>query len=89
MAFPDRVRTDQPTIITLEETMAEAQAAALRCFREAGFTRVSLVVNVVATSVDPDDDRTTWAAASKVPDSCDRAMLARSLRISADEATGE
>lgn len=83
-----RVRTDQPTIVTLEETMAEAKAAALKSFRGAGFTHVVLVINVVATSRDPDGDVTTWAAGSRVDGgrSYDRQMLASSMRRSADEA---
>lgn len=83
-----RVRTDQPTIVTLEETMATAKAAALECFQGAGFTHIVLVINVVATSRDPDDDVTTWAARSRITDgrAYDRQMLAQSLRQSAEEA---
>lgn len=86
-----RVRVDQPTIATLEETMAAAQSAAETVFTEAGFYRVHLVINVVATSLDPDDDRTTWSAGSRVPGvpgSGDRSMLAASLRTSTMEAFG-
>jgi hypothetical protein len=81
-----RVRRDQPTIATLEQTVAEAQAAALKCFTAAGFFRVQLVVTAVATSIDPDGDCSTWAAATRVPDKPDT-LLAQSLRFSAEEAS--
>lgn len=80
-----RVRTDQPTIQTLEQTMSNAVYWARRAFDEAGFTDVQLVVTVVASSVDPDDDHTTWVAASKVPEAADP-LLPRSLRLSAEDA---
>ena len=83
---PDRVRTDQPTIVTLEEAMATAQAAAVACFEEAGFTHVKVVLNTVATSLDPDDDVTTWSAGTRITGRCDP-MLARSLHLSAEEAS--
>jgi hypothetical protein len=80
-----RVRTDQPTITTLEETMAAAQRAAVACFQSAGFTDVKVVLNTVATSLDPDDDVTTWAAGTRITGRCDP-MLAISLQQSAEEA---
>lgn len=84
---PARVRTDQPTIVTLEETMATAVYWARKAFTDAGFTGVELVITVVATSLDPDDDHTTWTAASRVTAELesDRSQLAASLRLSAEE----
>lgn len=86
---PTRVRADQPTIATLEQTMTDAVYWARRAFTAAGFTNVELVVNVVASSIDPDDDRTTWAAGSRVTATRrgDRQLLAKSLRESATEAS--
>lgn len=86
---PTRVRTDQPTIVTLEQTMTDAVYWARRAFTDAGFTHVELVVNVVATSIDPDDGRTTWAVGSRVTTTrrSDRNLLAKSLRKSAEEAS--
>ena len=80
-----RVRTDQPTIVTLEEAMAEAHTAAVAAFENAGFTHVQVVVNAVLNSLDPDDDHHTWAVGSRVPDKPDP-LLSATLRRSAEEA---
>jgi hypothetical protein len=85
---PERVRPDQTTIMTLEQAMRAARIAAERCLTHAGFQHVSVVVNAVATSLDPDDDITTWAAGTRVP-TCpkpDLNLLAATLRESALEA---
>lgn len=85
---PTRVRQDQPTIRTLEEAMSDAVYWARRAFTNAGFTRVELVITVVASSHDPDDDHTRWTAASRIPDRCDP-MLTKTLHLSAEEAEHE
>lgn len=81
-----RVRRDQPTIRTLEQALAAARDAATKSLTDAGFFNCQVVVNAVVTSIDPDDDVTTWAVGSLLPQTPD-SMLAASLRTSAEEAS--